>query len=85
MMKMTKVAAVAALALAAAACGQSGSQNVMSPEANALDPVTVNSALGSDTMNADQNMMTANDMNGVNMMDMNSSADSNSMNNLSGQ
>ncbi|HEX2803663.1 MAG TPA: hypothetical protein VHN55_06740 [Sphingomicrobium sp.] len=52
----------AALATAAAACSQSSSDNVMAPEANALDPADVNAALGPEITTPETNM-TANDVN----------------------
>jgi hypothetical protein len=74
-MRFLKIGAVAGLAIAAAACNQGDSGNVMSPEANALEPADVNAALGPD-MNSmtDANMMSANDMNAVD-----NSADTNTM------
>ena len=64
-MQRMKVGTAIACAMAAAACNQGNSDNVMSPEANALEPADVNAALGSDvTMTPDVNM-TANDMNAV--------------------
>ena len=60
-MNQSKAATAIALALAAAACGQGNSDNVMSPEANALEPADVNAALGPEiAANA-----TVNDMNGI--------------------
>lgn len=56
---------VIALAAAAGACGQGSSDNVMSPEANALSPADVNAALGPEATNtADENAM-ANTLNGT--------------------
>jgi hypothetical protein len=63
-MMISKTSAIVALAIAAAACGQGNSDNVMSPEANALQPADVNAALGPEDMNATDLNMT-NDMNGV--------------------
>jgi hypothetical protein len=62
-MKLLKITGTVALAIAAAACGQGNSDNVMSPEANALQPADVNAALGPEDMNATDLNMTANDMN----------------------
>jgi hypothetical protein len=62
-MKLLKTAAMAALAIAAAACSQGNSDNVMSPEANALEPADVNAALGPEVTNTPDMNMTANDMN----------------------
>jgi hypothetical protein len=64
-MKLAKTAAFVALALAAAACSQGNSDNVMSPEANALEPADVNAALGPEVTNTPDMNMTANDMNAV--------------------
>lgn len=50
-MTFFKLAAVVALAVGAAACGQGNSDNVMSPQANALTPAEVNEALGPETGN----------------------------------
>ena len=64
-MQVLKVGTAMACAMAAAACSQGNSDNVMSPEANALEPADVNAALGTDvTMTPDANM-SANDMNAV--------------------
>lgn len=63
-MKLLKPVAIAALAVAAAACNQGNSDNVMSPQANALTPAEVNEALGPETNGTDMNV-TANDMNGI--------------------
>jgi hypothetical protein len=62
-MTFGKAAAVLALAFAAAGCGQGNSDNVMSPEANALEPADVNAALGPEITNTTDMNMTANDMN----------------------
>lgn len=43
-----RISSIGSLAIAAAACGQSGSDNVMAPEANALEPADVNASLGPD-------------------------------------
>jgi hypothetical protein len=62
-MKLAVSATFAALALAVAGCSQSNSDNVMSPEANALEPADVNAALGPEVTNTPDMNMTANDMN----------------------
>lgn len=64
-MMLFKTGGIVALAIAAAACGQGNSDNVMSPEANALQPADVNAALGPEDVNATDLNMTANDMNSV--------------------
>lgn len=51
-MTFFKLAAVAVLAAGAAACSQGNSDNVMSPQANALTPAEVNQALGPETGNS---------------------------------
>jgi hypothetical protein len=56
---------VLALAVAAAACGQGNSGNVMSPEANALQPADVNAALGPDVTNTTDMNALANNLNGT--------------------
>ena len=58
--KLCVIAGVAALA----ACGSSAGDNVMSPEANALDPAAVNLALGPETT-ANDTTIDANDLNSV--------------------
>ncbi len=71
-MQSGKSAMVLALAVAATACGQGNSDNVMAPKANALDPADVNAALGPEVTNAPE----ANGMNAVgNSTDMNAMAD----------
>ena len=67
-MKVARTAAFLALALAASACSQGNSDNVMSPDANALDPADVNAALGPEVTNIPDMNMAANDMNGVENM-----------------
>jgi hypothetical protein len=62
-MKLAVSAAFTALALAVAGCSQGNSDNVMSPEANALEPADVNAALGPEVTNTPDMNMTANDMN----------------------
>ena len=60
-MQRIKVGTAIACAMAAAACGQGNSDNVMSPDANALDSADVNAALGTEVTNTPD----ANDMNAV--------------------
>lgn len=62
-MHFGKMAALCGLAMAAASCGQGNSDNVMSPEANALQPADVNAALGPEVTNTSDVNMTSNDMN----------------------
>ena len=64
-MRLVKFGTGAALAVAAAACGQGNSDNMMSPDANALEPADVNAALGTEVTNTQDMNMTANDMNVV--------------------
>ena len=64
-MQFGKSAALLALACAAAACSQGNSDNVMAPEANALEPAEVNAALGPEVTNSTDMNMTANDINAV--------------------
>ena len=64
-MRVLRTSAMLALAIAAAACGQGNSDNVMSPEANALQPADVNAALGPEATNTTDMNMTANDLNGT--------------------
>ena len=64
-MRLVKLGTAAALAVAAAACGQGNSDNMMSPDANALEPADVNAALGTEVTNTQDMNMTANDMNVV--------------------
>jgi len=64
-MKLAVSAALTALALAVAGCSQGNSDNVMSPEANALQPADVNAALGPEVTNTPDMNLTANDMNSV--------------------
>jgi hypothetical protein len=61
-MHFGKATALFALALATAACGQGNSDNVMSPEANALEPADVNAALGPEVTNTSGANVTANDI-----------------------
>lgn len=53
-MRLLKTAGIVVLAVAAAACGQGGSENVMSPEGNALAPADVNAALGPEVTNTQE-------------------------------
>lgn len=64
-MKFAKHAGMIALTVALAACSQGNSDNVMSPEANALQPADVNAALGPEVTNTPGMNLTANDMNSV--------------------
>jgi hypothetical protein len=68
-MRLAKICGVAALAIAAAACNQGNSDNVMSPQANALEPADVNAALGPEVTNTSEANMTGSDVNGVNSVD----------------
>lgn len=61
-MKPFKMTAVAAAAIATAACSQGNSDNVMSPEANALTPAEVNEALGPETANSPDMNVGSNDL-----------------------
>ena len=61
-MKVLTLTAVAAGGLAAAACSQGNSDNVMSPQANALEPAQVNEALGPETANTTDLNVSANDL-----------------------
>lgn len=54
-----------ALALVLAACGSGESDNVMSAEANVLEPVDVNAALGPEVGNTSDLNMAANATNGT--------------------
>jgi hypothetical protein len=67
-MKVARTASFLALALAASACSQGNSDNVMSPDANALDPADVNAALGPEVTNIPDMNVAANDMNVVENM-----------------
>jgi hypothetical protein len=64
-MGFARTISVLALAAAAAACGQGNSGNVMSPEANALQPADVNAALGPEVTNTTDLNATANELNGI--------------------
>jgi hypothetical protein len=61
------------LAGATGACSQGNSDNVMSPEANALEPADVNAALGPEVTTTDANLA-ANDINAVDNSSTNSTA-----------
>lgn len=61
-MKPLKLTVVAAAAIAAAACSQGNSDNVMAPQANALEPAEVNEALGPETANTTDLNVSANDL-----------------------
>lgn len=61
-MKFANSAATLALAVTAAACGQGNSDNVMAPEANALQPADVNAALGPEVANTPDMSLGANDL-----------------------
>lgn len=63
-MKFLKSGAFVGLAVGATACSQGNSDNVMSPQANALTPAEVNEALGPETNGADLDAM-ANSLNGT--------------------
>ena len=60
-MQGLKVGTAIACAMAAAACSQGNSDNMMSPDANALEPADVNAALGAEVANTPD----ANDMNAL--------------------
>jgi hypothetical protein len=52
-------------AISAAACGQGSPDNVMAPEANALEPAEINAALGPEVANLPDSNIAANDINAV--------------------
>jgi hypothetical protein len=79
-MKLLKSGSIVGLAMAAVACNQGNSENVMSPQANALTPVEVNEALGPETNGADLNAM-ANGLNGIGESSGNSPATTDVVNN----
>ena len=79
-MKFLKFAAAAVLAIAAVACNQGNSDNVMAPQANALTPAEVNEALGPETNATDLNAM-ANGLNGTGESVENSPATTDAANN----
>jgi hypothetical protein len=60
---MMKRLVIVSLSIAAAACGQGNSDNVMSPEANAVSPAQVNAALGPEVTNSTDMNAIGNDMN----------------------
>jgi hypothetical protein len=64
-MKILRTSVIAALATAAAACGQGNSDNVMAPQGNALQPADVNAALGPEDMNATDLDNAAANLNGI--------------------
>ncbi len=64
-MKLLRTVTIATLMIAAAACGKSNSDNVMSPEANALQPAEVNAALGPEDTNATDLDNAASNLNGI--------------------
>ena len=64
-MQRIKVGTAIACAMAAAACSQGNSDNMMSPDANALEPADVNAALGTEVMNTPDANLAANDLNAV--------------------
>ena len=61
-MRVTRSTLIVGLAAAASACGQGGADNVMAPEANALDPAQVNLILGPE---APANSLDANSVNSI--------------------
>ena len=72
-MKLSRMFAVAGV-LAASACGQGNSDNVMAPQSNALTPAEVNAALGPETPVAPDNNMLGTDTNGIGEQEANSPA-----------
>jgi hypothetical protein len=64
-MRKFGLVAAAALAAAAAACSQGSSDNVMAPEANALDPADVNAALGPEITAIPDSNLSGNEIAGV--------------------
>ena len=75
-MRALRLTAAVALALAAAACNQGDSDNVMAPHANALTPAQVDLALGPELTNAAGNQFdSSNDMNAINAGDAVEAAD----------
>lgn len=79
-MRQVKFAVLVGLAAAAAACNQGNSDNVMSPEANALEPADVNMALGNE-LTPTANSLATNDMNAVGNAEENSGAATNTSSN----
>ncbi len=57
--------AIVLVAVAAAGCSQGNSDNVMSPEQNAVTPAQVNEALGPEVTNTTDLNIAGNDMNAV--------------------
>lgn len=79
-MKLGKLAAMLTIALAASACSQGSSDNVMSPQGNALQPADVNAALGPEVtntpdMNVRSNEVTANETNSTGVPNINDQPD----------
>ena len=64
-MQRIKVGTAIACAMAAVACSQGNSDNMMSPDANALEPADVNAALGTEVANTPDANLAANDLNAV--------------------
>ena len=73
-MPLSKKVTILALAGFAAGCGQGNSDNVMSPQSNALTPAEVNEALGPETPVVADNNMLGTGMNGIGEQDENSPA-----------
>jgi len=73
-MPLSKNVTILALTGFAAGCGQGNSDNVMSPQSNALTPAEVNEALGPETPVVADNNMLGTDMNGIGEQDENSPA-----------
>jgi len=73
-MPLSKKVTILALTGFAAGCGQGNSDNVMSPQSNALTPAEVNEALGPETPVVADNNMLGTDMNGIGEQDENSPA-----------
>jgi hypothetical protein len=74
MVALKKLCVIAALA-ALSACGSTAGDNVMSPDANALDPAALNLALGPET-SGNGTTIDANDLNSAdNLTDDNEAAD----------
>jgi hypothetical protein len=73
-MPLSKKVTILALTGFAAGCGQGNSDNVMSPQSNALTPAEVNEALGPETPVVAENNMLGTDMNGIGEQDENSPA-----------
>lgn len=74
-MRGMNLARVGLLALVAASCGGGDSNNVMAPQANALDPAQVDLALGPEIGNADTDpngVEAANEVNAVDPVDSSS-------------